>query len=254
MSTKYLGDEFDIHGGGLDLIFPHHECELAQARGAGKPFARFWMHWNMLTLGGEKMAKSKGHVVALDELFREFDSLAVRFHLLRSHYRSVSDFSEESLSGSTQGLRRLQDLYRLLLEHGDRAAVTEGDPMAEFRSRFADAMNDDLNTPQAVATLFDAAREINRRIEEGAPDAYIGAARSMFDELFGEVLGMAPAPSAVRDADPGVLSGVLELLLEQRHEARLRRDFSAADRIRARLGELGVVVEDSSDGSRWKLA
>ncbi|MEX2540379.1 MAG: cysteine--tRNA ligase [Trueperaceae bacterium] len=254
MSTKYLGDEFDIHGGGLDLIFPHHECELAQSRGAGKRFARYWMHWNMLTLGGEKMAKSKGHVVALDELFREFDPLAVRFHLLRSHYRSVSDFSEESLTGSTHGLRRLQDLYRLLLEHDDRTINGEGDAMAEFRNRFADAMNDDLNTPQAVATLFDAAREINRRLEEGAPGGYVGAARAMFEELFGEVLGMAPTSSAVRDADPDVLSGVLELLLEQRHEARLRRDFAAADRIRDRLGEFGVVVEDSAEGSRWKLA
>jgi cysteinyl-tRNA synthetase len=254
MSTKYLGDEFDIHGGGLDLIFPHHECELAQARGAGKPFARYWLHWNMLTLGGEKMAKSKDHVVALEDLFREHDRVAIRFHLLRAHYRSVSDFSEESLLASTQGLRRLQDLYRLLAESGPDGAAGPGDPMAEFRERFAAAMNDDLNTPQAVATLFDAAREINRRLEEGAPAGYASAALAMFDDLFGGVLGLAPEPSAPRAAGEGVLGGILELLLEQRHQARLRRDFAASDRIRDRLAELGVVVEDSAEGSRWKLA
>jgi cysteinyl-tRNA synthetase len=254
MSTKYLGDEFDIHGGGLDLLFPHHECELAQARGAGKPFARYWLHWNMLTLGGEKMAKSKGHVVPLVELFREHDPVAIRFHLLRSHYRSVSDFSEESLLSSIQGLRRLQDLHRLLVERSSEEPAAGGDPMAEYRERFAAAMNDDLNTPQAVATLFDAAREINRKLEEGAPAAYAKAALAMFEDLFGKVLGLSPLAAAPRSAGEGVLGGVLELLLEQRHQARLRRDFAASDRIRDRLAELGVVVEDSAEGSRWKLA
>ena len=253
MSTKYLGDEFDIHGGGLDLIFPHHECELAQAKGAGKPFARYWLHWNMLTLGGEKMAKSKGHVVALEDLFRDYDPLAIRFHLLRSHYRSVSDFSEESLLSSTQGLRRLQDLYRQLQARGEGDAVVD-DPLTEYRERFTQAMNDDLNTAQAVAALFDAAREINRTLETNPPGDYLAAARSLFDDLFGEVLGLVPvgehAPSAV---DQAVLSGVIDLLLEQRHQARLRRDFAAADVIRDRLAGLGVVVEDSAEGSRWKL-
>jgi cysteinyl-tRNA synthetase len=255
MSTKYLGDEFDIHGGGLDLIFPHHECELAQSKAAGKAFARYWLHWNMLTLGGEKMAKSKGHVVPLAELFREHDPLAVRFHLLRSHYRSVSDFSEESLTGSTQGLRRLQDLYRLLHEHaGKRDVDSETGELTEFRERFASAMDDDLNTPQAVAVLFDAAREINRRLEAGASGEYLASARSLFDDLFGSVFGLAQPLSSTREADSEMLGGVLELLLEQRHQARLRRDFAASDRIRDRLAELGVVVEDSADGSRWKLA
>jgi cysteinyl-tRNA synthetase len=254
MSTKYLGDEFDIHGGGLDLLFPHHECELAQARGAGKPFARYWLHWNMLTLGGEKMAKSKGHVVPLEELFREHDPVAIRFHLLRSHYRSVSEFSEESLLSSTQGLRRLQDLHRLLAEPSSEEPAAGADPMAEHRERFAAAMNDDLNTPQAVATLFDAAREIYRKLEEGAPGGFARAALAMFEDLFGTVLGLSPVSAAPRAAGEGVLGGVLELLLEQRHQARLRRDFAASDRIRDRLAELGVVVEDSAEGSRWKLA
>jgi cysteinyl-tRNA synthetase len=254
MSVKYLGDEFDIHGGGLDLIFPHHECEIAQAKGAGKSFARYWVHWNMLTLGGEKMAKSKGHVVALADLFRDFDPMAIRFHLLRSHYRSVSDFSEESLLGSTNGLRRLQDLYRALRDHEVDADPGESDPLAEFRDRFTEAMNDDLNTPQAVAALFDAAREINRVMEAGASIGYLTAARSFFDDLFGSVLGLGGGVPAGASSDHEVLGGVLDLLLEQRHGARLRRDFASADRIRDRLAELGVVVEDSAEGSRWKLA
>ncbi|HEX7004650.1 MAG TPA: cysteine--tRNA ligase [Trueperaceae bacterium] len=252
MSTKYLGDEFDIHGGGLDLIFPHHECELAQARAAGKPFARYWMHWNMLTLGGEKMAKSKGLVVALDELFREYDPLAVRFHLLRSHYRSVSDFSEESLLSSTQGLRRLQDLYRQLRDAPGGAVA--GSTLGHYRDRFTEAMNDDLNTPQAVASLFDAAREINRTLETGAGSDYLAEARSLFDDLFVGVLGLFPVEDgAAETVDQEVLGGVIDLLLEQRHQARLRRDFQAADTIRDRLADLGVTVEDSAEGSRWKL-
>jgi cysteinyl-tRNA synthetase len=150
MSTKYLGDEFDIHGGGLDLIFPHHECEIAQAEGAGKAFARVWMHWNMLTLEGEKMAKSKGHFVTLAHLFAEFDPIVVRFHLLRSHYRSVSEFSNEALHGSAQGLKRLREAHRLLREHGG-AGPGEQDALDEYRQAFTKAMEDDLNTPQAVA-------------------------------------------------------------------------------------------------------
>lgn len=253
MSTKYLGDEFDIHGGGLDLIFPHHECELAQAKAAGKPFARYWVHWNMLTLGGEKMAKSKGLVVVLDELFRDYDPLAIRFHLLRSHYRSVSDFSEESLLSSTQGLRRLQELYRQLRGRADGESP-QADPLADYRERFTQAMNDDLNTPQAVAALFDAAREVNRTIEEGASPDYLAAARALFDDFFAAVLGLVPgAETEAAAADQEVLGGVLDLLLEQRHQARLRRDFEAADQIRDKLAELGVVVEDSAQGSRWKL-
>ncbi|MEX2535830.1 MAG: cysteine--tRNA ligase [Trueperaceae bacterium] len=260
MSTKYLGDEFDIHGGGLDLLFPHHECELAQAKAAGKPFARYWLHWNMLTLGGEKMAKSKGHVVALQDLFRDYDPLAIRFHLLRSHYRSVSDFSEESLISSTQGLRRLQDLYRQLRDRSkvgsssaSKGVRQGGDTLAEYRDRFAAAMNDDLNTPQAVAALFDAAREINRTLETRTPADYVESALSLFDDLFATVLGLVPAQAAANTIDHAVLGGVLDLLLEQRHQARIRRDFEGADTIRDRLGEMGVVVEDSAQGSRWKL-
>jgi cysteinyl-tRNA synthetase len=246
MSTKYLGDEFDIHGGGLDLVFPHHECELAQARAAGKPFARVWMHWNMLTLGGEKMSKSKGHVVELVPLFERHDPVAVRFHLLRSHYRSVSDFADDALSSSAQGLQRLRQAYAAW-----RAAPPAAPAPAVWeaaRSRFAAAMDDDLHTPEAIAVLFDVAREANRALERGEAPV-VAAAVELFDELLEGVLGVPPAVLA---DDGDLMAGVTDLLLEQRQAARRRRDFAASDTIRDRLSQLGIVVEDTPDGSRWR--
>ncbi len=251
MSTKYLGDEFDIHGGGLDLIFPHHECEIAQARAAGKPFARVWLHWNMITLEGEKMAKSKNHFVTLSQLFERYDPLAVRFHLLRSHYRSVSDFSDESLTASVQGLKRLRDTYRQVAEGADDARDDEA--FAVFRARFAEAMDDDVNTPQALAVLFDAAREVNRRVEQGAPASYRAAARVFFDDLLEGVLGVPAQPEAAGQGRE-LMDGLVGMLLEERQRARARRDFATADAMRDRLEGLGIEVEDTPEGSRWKLA
>ena len=258
MSTKYLGDEFDIHGGGLDLIFPHHECEIAQAKGAGKKFARVWMHWNMLTLGGEKMAKSKGHFVTLAELFDAHHPLAVRFHLLRSHYRSVSDFSEESLNASTAGLKRLQDtqaqVQRLLADVPENTRANDA-AFKHYKQRFTDAMNDDLNTPQAIAALFDASRDINTQLTNNASPAYIKAAHDFFEDTLVNILGVGqPISQASADTDSQTLNGLLELIAVQRQEARLRRDFKSADAIRDQLADLGIVLEDTAEGTRWKLS
>ena len=251
MSTKYLGDEFDIHGGGLDLIFPHHESEIAQAEAAGKPFARVWMHWNMLTLEGEKMAKSKGHFVTLEELFAEFDPIVVRFHLLRAHYRSVSEFSQESLHSSEQGLRRLRDAHRLLRERGGDGPGDD-DALDGFRRAFAEAMDDDLNTPQAIAALFDAVREVHARGADASAEWSRGAA-AMLETHLEEVLGV-PVAAAGTDARADLLGGVVEMLLDQRRQARIARDFATADAIRNRLEDLGVTVEDAAEGSRWRLS
>lgn len=250
MSTKYLGDEFDIHGGGLDLIFPHHECEIAQAEGAGKAFARVWMHWNMLTLEGEKMAKSKGHFVTLTDLFAEFDPIVVRFHLLRSHYRSVSDFSHEALHGSAQGLKRLREAHRLLRERGGEGAGDQ-DALDPYRQAFTKAMEDDLNTPQAIAALFDAVREVHANIDAASAEWSQGAA-TMFETLLEDALGVPVASSRAEDRGE-LVAGVVEMLLEQRQQARAARDFATSDLIRNRLEELGVAVEDSVEGSRWRL-
>lgn len=251
MSTKYLGDEFDIHGGGLDLIFPHHECEIAQAQAAGKPFARVWLHWNMITLQGEKMAKSKEHFVTLKQLFERFDPIVVRFHMLRSHYRSVSDFSEEGLQASAQGLKRLLEAHRAAAADLPDAAPREDAVFQPLRARFAAAMNDDLNTPQAIAVLFDAAREVHKATDECASDAYRAAAAALFDELLGGVLGIPTGDERV-GASGELLDGVVTLLLHERQRARDRRDFAHADALRDRLAEFGVTVEDTAEGSRWK--
>jgi cysteinyl-tRNA synthetase len=253
MSTKYLGDEFDIHGGGLDLIFPHHECEIAQAKAAGKKFARTWMHWNMITLGGEKMAKSKGHFVTLGELLETYEAAAIRFHMLRSHYRSLSDFSEESLLGSIQGLKRLREAYLELKRLGDDSSFAD-DPFTKEREDFAEAMNDDLNTPQAIAVLFDATRDINSKLATKPAKSYINAAKKFFDDLLGEILGVTLDSSETGQSDTNMLDGLLQLIMTQRQEARQRRDFKSADEIRNRLTELGITLEDTSEGSRWKLS
>lgn len=255
MSTKYLGEEFDIHGGGLDLVFPHHECELAQARAGGMPFARTWMHWNMITLQGEKMAKSKDHFVTLEALFAQYEPISVRFHMLGSHYRSVSDFSEESLTSSAQGLRRLRETYAAAeAVVGAAGADVEPDSRSfqSFRTAFADAMNDDLNTPRAVAALFDAAREVRRVLDDGGKAEYAAGAVAFFDELLDGVLGV-PTRANVADAQSDALSGVVQILLDERQKARERRDFEASDRLRDRLAELGIAVEDGAEGSSWRL-
>ncbi|MCA9835511.1 MAG: cysteine--tRNA ligase [Trueperaceae bacterium] len=250
MSTKYLGDEFDIHGGGLDLIFPHHECEIAQARAAGKDFARYWLHWNMITLGGEKMAKSKNHFVTLEDLFKQFDPLVIRFHLLRSHYRSISDFSEESVQSSAQGLKRLLDTYQEVkrLSSGDAA---DSDAFAALRQAFGDAMDDDLNTPQAIAVLFDATREINTRLSQKPDGPYLNAATMFYEDYLGKIFGVLAANPETAKGD--MLDGLLELLINQRQEARLKRDFKTSDAIRDSLAGLGITLEDTTEGSRWKL-
>jgi cysteinyl-tRNA synthetase len=250
MSTKYLGDTFDIHGGGLDLIFPHHECELAQARAAGKDFARYWLHWNMITLEGEKMAKSKNHFVTLEDLFHQVDPLVVRFHLLRSHYRSISDFTEESLHSSQQGLRRLHETYLELKNRADDSS-TDDAALKSFTEAFESAVNDDLNTPQAIAALFDAARFINTELTKSPSRGFINAAKGFFDTYLVGVLGVPPLQESASQLD--TLAGVLELVMAQRQKARLARDFATSDEIRDRLLTLGITLEDTPEGSRWRL-
>ena len=253
MSTKYLGDTFDIHGGGLDLIFPHHECELAQARAAGKPFAKTWLHFNMITLAGEKMAKSKNHFVTLEDLFSRYDPVAVRFHLLGTHYRSVSDFTDESLQASAGGLKRLQDTYAAVSRLAPVGAQpAQEDPFVSYHARFEAAMDDDLNTPQALAALFDASREVNAKLSRSPDAAYAASAKVFFDELAGDVLGIVGTQLHPAEDDTALLDGLVELVSAQRQEARTRRDFATSDAIRDRLSELGLVLEDTADGVRWK--
>jgi len=238
MATKYLGDRFDIHGGGADLIFPHHENEIAQSEGAGgEGFARYWLHNGMVNLGGEKMAKSTGHVIDLAEIIRRAGGRALRMLYVRAHYRSPIEFSDELLSDAAEALDRL-DRFR-------RRAVA-GPPDEAALGRFREAMDDDFGTPRAMSVLFDLVREGNRLLDEGAS---AGSLAGAVEEIVG-VLGLDDASD--REAPPPALSDdEVRRLVEERDRARAERRFDDADAIRDRLGAVGVGLEDGPDGARW---
>jgi len=250
MSRKYLGDGFDIHGGGQDLIFPHHENEIAQSEGAtGRTFARYWLHNGMVNLGGEKMAKSTGHVVDLLEALDRFDPLAVRLFYLRTHYRKPVEFSEEAVRDAASSLQRLWAFRRRAGKAGDAPDETVMDG-------FVAAMDDDFDVAGALAVLFEAVREGNRRLDASRDVASLAAA---YDEIVG-VLGVAEPEGGLGDLAGaiaelaerfGAAGADVEALLVRREQAREQREWALADAIRDALAELGIVVEDTADGARW---
>ena len=243
MSIKYLGESIDIHGGGEDLVFPHHENEIAQSESFTEvePFARFWLHNGMLRLGVEKMSKSLGNIISLPEALDRFDPQALRLFFLSSHYRSPLFYSEEVVQGQERAIRRLRQALRV--ESGNGPSVDA----ESFRARFVEAMDDDLNTPRALAALFDLAREINRGRETGAD---VVAAQQALTELAG-ILGLELADSA-EDADTSA-SPFIQLLVDLRSDLRAARQFEQADRIRDELANLGVALEDTPAGTEWTL-
>ncbi len=256
MAGKYLGDEFDIHGGGIDLRFPHHENELAQSRAAGRPFARYWMHNAWVTAAGEKMSKSLGNGALVSEVTKAYPARAVRLYLLAPHYRSALEFSDSSLAEATAQLARIDSFLARAGElsplGADAWPVTGAIP-AEFTT----AMDDDLGTPGAMAALFGAIREGNVAIDAGDTPA-VGAAYRAVRSMLG-VLGLDPGASewaaqssGVDDLKP-VVNGLVAALLAQRTDARARKDYAAADAIRDRLTELGLKVDDTPNGPRWSL-
>ena len=253
MSTRYLGAEFDIHGGGMDLKFPHHECEIAQARGLAKPFARNWMHSNMLTIEGQKMSKSSGNFVTLLELFERYDPLMVRYFIAASHYRSVVDFSENALGAAGSSLKRLHQTVRNLRKFKTAGVEVSGKYFEEYRLRFCEAMDDDFSTPQAFAVLFDLSREANNLLAEKHPDPQaVADAEYLFSTLGGGVLGIIP--ETLDDVQTDLrLNEVMEILLELRANFRKNKDFESADLIRERLEDLGIVFKDSTEGTTWEM-
>jgi cysteinyl-tRNA synthetase len=241
MAGKYLGPAFDIHGGGVDLRFPHHENEQAQSRAAGRPFASYWMHNAWITTAGEKMSKSLGNSLTIPSVLQRYRGIELRYYLVAAHYRSHVEFSFEALDEAAAGFRRIENFL-------ERAGVPEP---GELPQAFVDAMNDDLGTPAAVAVLFDTVREGNRA-EDPAP--YAAQAVAMLD-----VLGLHPADPAwggggddqkLADAVDALVAG----LLEQRAQARASKDFATADAIRDRIKAAGIEVEDTPDGPKWSLA
>jgi cysteinyl-tRNA synthetase len=261
MSMKYLGEHFDIHGGGLDNQFPHHECEIAQSEAStGKPFAKYWIHNNLVTVNGQKMSKSIGNFVTLKDAFKKFDPMVVRFFILQSHYRSTLDFGEDALSGAKTGYDKLINTYRNLENEAKKATAenwvepSEID-VAALKNRFLDAMNDDFNTPQAVAVLFDAAREINQLLNSGKKCSYdsLRELLRLFDELGGNILGIISTGVSSGAPDGGALvPGLMDLVIKIRSEVRKQKLWSLSDLVRDNLKAIGIALEDKKDETTWK--
>jgi cysteinyl-tRNA synthetase len=257
MSMKYLGESFDIHGGGLENQFPHHECEIAQSEAAtGAPFVKYWLHNNMVTVDGRKMGKSLGNFITLKDAFARWSPEVVRFFVLQSHYRSTLDFSAAAVEGAAKGLERLSNMRRNLRDRiksagkEDQAVPLE---LARYKSAFLAAMDDDFNTPQAVAVLFDLARDVNQLLATGttyrAP--FLQSIEDLFEELAGTVLGLAP-PGEHGAMSQGRESALMDLLIAVRKEIRAQRLWALSDRIRDGLAKIGIVLEDRKEGTTWK--
>jgi cysteinyl-tRNA synthetase len=250
MAAKYLGHEFDIHGGGLDLRFPHHENELAQSHAAGQPFARSWMHNAMLNLSGAKMSKSVGNTLMVSEVVKRVRPIDLRYYLAASHYRSIVEFSEESLAEAATAFQRIEGFVK-------RAAALggPGEP-GEVPAAFAAAMDDDLSVPAALAVMQARISDGNSLLAAGASTALaetLGEVRGMLD-----VLGLDPLSSPWdRGGDDAasahVIDSLVEGMLEQRQEARAAKDFATADRVRDQLAAAGIEIEDTPQGARWSV-
>ncbi len=263
MSQKYLGQTIDIHGGGMENKFPHHECEIAQAEAAtGQPFVRYWMHNNMCTLNGQKMGKSLGNAISLKQVLYEgtehlektYEPAVVRHFILTSHYRQPLDFSSAALQAAESGTHKLRDAAWALR---DAAAAASGDEtcdelagqLAGFEARFRDAMNEDFNTAAAIAVLFDLAKAGRGWLEGGLPGGSAKAASALMQHLTGDVLGLrweeTAAEGGGRDDD------LIGLLVELRQTARANKDFAMSDQIRDRLAAMGIELRDGPEGTTW---
>jgi cysteinyl-tRNA synthetase len=259
MSTKYLGETFDIHGGGVDNIFPHNECEIAQAEAAtGKPFARYWLLTGSLTVGGVKMSKSLNNFVSLRDALAQYRPEAIRFFIMSGNYRSPVDYSEDAMRGAVNGWERLIGPYTALVQRLAASAVRDTELSSsanqlieETRRRFREAMDDDFNAPGAIAALFDFTREVNVALgsQKGPERNDLESFAALYRELAGDVLGLFPAKSA---GDGGKESSLIQLLISLRNEARERKDWTLSDAIRDRMEEIGILLEDGKDGTIWK--
>jgi len=256
MSRKYLGDVFDIHGGGMDLLFPHHESEIAQSTACtGHNPARFWVHHNMITINGQKMAKSLGNGITVEQLFsgdhpllaQAYSPMTLRFFILQAHYRGTLDFSNEALQASEKGLQRL---WKAAETAGGLKAATQNDcDVHAIAAACRAAMNDDLNTPQVIAQLFEAARVANL-CNDGklALDAAnIQALQQLFKTWMEDILGIRTESSG----DDQALDGVMQMLLDMRAKAKADKNYALSDEIRNRLNALGLVIRDGKEGSSW---
>ena len=247
MAGKYLGSAFDIHGGGVDLRFPHHENEQAQSRAAGHPFATYWMHNAWITTSGEKMSKSLGNSLLVPNVLEQVRPIELRFYMVSAHYRSNVEFSFEALAEAAAGFRRIEHF----LERAGSPAASD-----ELRAGFVEAMDDDLGTPAAVAVVYDAVRDGNKLLADGEDAASVAAdVRAMLDVLGLDPLDPAWGDSASAESDKltSAVDALVAGLLEQRAEARAAKDFATADAIRDRIKAAGIEIEDTPSGPKWNL-
>ena len=260
MATKYLGQTFDIHGGGIDNIFPHNECEIAQSEAVhGETFARYWMLTGSLTLDGIKMSKSLGNTLTIKAALEQWRPEAIRTFILSSHYSNPIDFSDEAIEAAFKGWQRLWSVVTLVrVQMGTAVAGAASDEVRSMlntaRTGFVEKMNDDFNAPAALAVLQDLTRQVNTLLNEQGPQSQgtLTAIDQLYRELGGDVLGIIPdeadsGASAEREA------GLIRLLVDLRTQARANREWATSDRIRDQLKELGVILEDRPDGTIWKV-
>lgn len=262
MGTKYLGEEFDIHGGGMDLMFPHHEAEIAQSCAAlGHDTVHYWMHNNMITIAGKKMGKSYHNFITLEQFFKgehelltkPFSPMTIRFFILMAHYRSTVDFSSSALEAAEKGFARMQETYGRLMKI--QPAETTSVEVAGLRERCQEAMDDDLNTPIVLQHLFDSAKAINT-IADGkgtiaAKD--LEELRSVWKTYAMDVLGLRLEEAAGVDTNTEAYKKAIDLLLNLRLEAKQNKDWATSDKIRNELTSLGFAIKDTKDGFEWSL-
>jgi cysteinyl-tRNA synthetase len=267
MSKKYLGLPFDIHGGGLENIFPHNESEIAQSEAAyGVDFARYWLLNNMVTVNGVKMGKSLGNYTTVKDALSRHSPMTVRFFILNGHYRSTTDFTEGALEAASRGYERLIGAARLA-----RQKLAEADPaqppdeaflavLGRYRADFEAALDDDFNTPQALAALFDFNKEVNSLLNSGQPvsGGTLKAIDEQYRTLGGAILGFTDlaedADQGATSADADLQADLIRLLIGLRAEMRARKDWATADAIRDRLAASGVLLEDRPEGTTWRVA
>ena len=262
MGKKYLGAHFDIHGGGMDLVFPHHECEIAQSVASqGDDMVHYWMHNNMITINGQKMGKSYNNFINLSEFFagshplleQAYSPMTIRFFILQAHYRSTVDFGNEALQASEKGLTRLLEAWDNL----SRIAPAESSSVdvTQLRAKCYEAMNDDLNTPIVISHLFDAARIINQAIDKKATlsAAHLAELKEVFTIFLFDILGLQAQQGGDNSGREEAFGKVVDMLLEQRAIAKANKDWATSDKIRNELAALGFEIKDTKDGCTWKL-
>ncbi|MBD5373278.1 MAG: cysteine--tRNA ligase [Bacteroides sp.] len=263
MGEKYLGETFDIHGGGMDLMFPHHECEIAQSVAHnGHDAVRYWMHNNMITINGKKMGKSYGNFITLDEFFngthekleQPYSPMTIRFFILMAQYRSTLDFSNEALQAAEKGLKRILEGWKRLQDLKPAAESTLN--LDGFEAKLQEAMDDDLNTPIVIGHLFDLCRMINQVNDDKATatQADIDLMKHLFSDYLFDIMGILPPEGATDGVNLKPYEEAIDLLLEIRSESKAKKDWATSDLIRNRMAEIGFQVKDTKDGAEWTLS